>query len=207
MDILLSNAQRSAGWLLIVGGMLAIVGAFWPPYKQWSAPQAEALRIIAEHPIGWRCIHAGFASGTVVSALGLAVLAYALRGRPGAELALIVAVAYAIGGTLWLTNLAVRLSATPWAANELVATGSIPAAYMPWRRFNGLLFAAFSTIAYACVAGLGWTIFRSSIAPSWTGWLFVVWGLSAGFVVGATVPFIAYVPFVVLGVLLVKGAG
>lgn len=139
--------------------------------------------------------------------LGLAVLAYALRGRPGGTLALIVAVAYAVGGTLWLANLAVRLSATPWAANELVATGVIPPAYTPWRIFNGLLFAAFSTIPYGSVTGLGGVILRSTVAPVWTGWLFIVWGLSAGFVVGATVPFIAYVPLVLLGAFLVKGTG
>lgn len=52
MDAFLATSQRTAGWLLVAGGMLAIVGAFWPPYKQWSAPLPEALRVIAAHPIG-----------------------------------------------------------------------------------------------------------------------------------------------------------
>ena len=158
MDPIVATSQRAVAWLLITGGMLAVVGAFWPPYRQWSAPLPEALRVIASHPIGWRCIHAGFGSGTIVSMLGLAALASALRGRPGGEQALLVAVAYGVGGTLWLVNIAIRLSATPWAAHELVATGSIPPTYMVWRSFNGVLFAAFSAIAYACVAGLGWVV-------------------------------------------------
>lgn len=54
-------------------------------------------------------------------------------GAPLDDLALIVAVAYAVGGALWIANLAIRLSATPWAADALVAMGAIPPAYAPWR--------------------------------------------------------------------------
>lgn len=126
--------QRWAGWLLAVGGMLAVAGAFTPPYRQWSAPLPEALRVIASHPIGWRLIHAGFVLGTLVSLFGLAVLAY------GTD------------------------------------------------------------------AGLGWLVLRTGIAPTWTGWLFVVWGLSAGFVLGSNVPFIAYVPFAMLGSFLIRAS-
>lgn len=202
---LLAAPLRLAGWVLVAGGMLAIVGAFWPPYRQWSAPLPEALRVIAAHPVGWRCIHAGFASGTVVATFGLALLAYALRGQPGGAHALLTAVAWGLGGSLWLANIAIRLSATRLAADELVVTGAIPTWYAAWKTCNGILFAAFSALAYGAVAGLGWTILRSAIAASWMGWLFVAWGLSAGFVVGASVPFIAYVPFVVLGISLVRG--
>lgn len=35
---------RLAGWLLVAGGSLAVVGAFWPPHRQWSAPLEEGLR-------------------------------------------------------------------------------------------------------------------------------------------------------------------
>lgn len=183
-----------------------MVGAFWPPYKQWSAPLPEALRVIADHPIGWRCIHAGFLFGTVVSTLGLSVLAYGLRGQSGGALALAVAVAFGIASVLWFTNMAFRLSVTTWAADELVATGTIPATYTPWKSFAALLFAFFSSLGYLSVAGCGWTILLAGIGPRWLGWLLVGWGLSAGFVFGANVPFIMYVAFVLLGAFLVRGS-
>ncbi len=160
--------------------------------------------MIAAHPVGWRLIHAGFLLGTIVSAIGLASFAVQLRGTPGQLQALAVAVAYGVAAALWSVNIAVRLTVTPWAAEQLLASGEIPPAYAPWKAFNGVLFALFSALAYCAVAGLGWAVLRSGVAPAWAGWLFVAWGLSAGFVVGATVPFIAYVPFVVLGVLLLR---
>ena len=188
-----------SGWLLIVGGLLAVIGAFWPPYRQWSAPLEEALRIIASHPIGWRCIHAGFVGGTVVSALGLAMLAYALRGAAGGSAARVSAVLFAVAAGLWLVNIAYRLSVMPWAANELVATGIVPATYAPWRSFAKLLFAGFSALGYLAVAASGWSALQASLTSPWVGWLLVVWGLSGGFVFGANVPFIMYVAFIVLG--------
>ncbi len=205
MEGLLAGSRHAAGWLLIAGGMLAIVGAFWPPYAQWSSPLEPSLRIIHAHPIGWRCIHAGFASGTVVSTLGLALLAYALRGRTGGGHALLVAVLWSTGAVFWIANIAIRLGVTPWAAAELVRAGSLPGGYAAWRAFERLLFAAFAVLAYASVAGLGWTVLRGALAPAWTGWLLVAWGATGGFVVGANVPFVAYVPLVIVGGFLVRG--
>ena len=89
--------------------------------------------MIAAHPLGWRLIHAGFLSGTIVSAIGLASFAVQLRGTPGQLQALAVAVAYGVATALWSVNIAVRLTVTPWAAQQLLASGEIPPAYAAWK--------------------------------------------------------------------------
>jgi hypothetical protein len=198
------GAFRVAGWLLLAGGACAIIGAFCPPYRQWSAPQEEGFRAIAGNPVGWWCIHTGFFLGTVFSALGLASLASVLHRRSGGEWALVAAVAFGIAATAWIANIAYRLSIWKWAADVYVATGTTPDVFDPLRRWAAMLFAIFAFLGYASVACLGVAMLRAELGPAWLGWATVACGLSAGFVVGYNVPFIMYVPFAALGVALAR---
>jgi len=199
------GALRLAGWLLLAGGMFAIVGAFCPPYRQWSAPQEEGFRAIAGNPVGWWCINTGFLVGTVLAALGLATLASVLYRRAGGEWALLAAVAFGFAATAWIANIAYRLSIWSWAAETYVATGVTPEVFVPLRLWAGMLFAIFAVVGYASVACLGAATLRAELGPVWLGWATVACGLTAGFVVGYNVPFIMYVPFAALGVALLRG--
>jgi hypothetical protein len=71
---------RVGGWLVTIGASLALVGAAWPPYKQWYSALAEALRVIATHLIGWLMIHLGFLSGTIVA--GWTAITIGIVGAP-----------------------------------------------------------------------------------------------------------------------------
>jgi hypothetical protein len=190
---------RNAGWWLVAGGLLAVVGAFWPPYRQWIAPLEEGLRVIAAHPIGWKMIHAGFVTGTWTVVVGLCVLAIALHGRDGGTLALVTAVLFGVAAVCWSLNISFRLSTTVQAAQHLVATGSIPDDYAASSKLNSYLFAGFSVLAYLSVATLGWVVLQSDLASRAVGWLLIVWGLSFGFVIGRNVPVVAYVPAIIVG--------
>src|SRR5262245_55989771 len=189
MEPLARGALRVAGWLLLAGGVLAIAGAFCPPYRQWTAPQEEGFRAIAGNPIGWWCIHTGFFLGTVVSALGLATLASALQRRAGGDWALIAVVLFGIAGTAWIVNRAYRVSIWNWAAQMFVETGTTPDVFVPLRQWAGILFAVFAVVGYASVACLGMATLRAAQGPAWLGWAIVACGLSAGYVVGYNVPF------------------
>lgn len=203
LEPLSPSAFRLAGWLLI-GAAFAILGAFCPPYRQWTAGQEEGFRAIAGNPVGWWCIHTGFFLGTVFSALGLATLASVLHRRVGGEWALLAAVAFGIAGTAWIANIAYRLSIWNWAAETYVKTGITPDVFVPLSRWAGMLFAVFSLVGYASVASLGVGMLRAGLGPVWLGWATVVCGVSAGFVVGYNVPFIMYVPLFALGVTLLQ---
>ena len=195
---------RLVGWLLVTGSVLAILGAFCPPYRQWTAPVEEGFRAIAGNPIGWWCIHAGFFLGTVVSALGLALLASALHRRTGGEWALIAAVAFGFAAMAWIVNIAYRVSIWNWAAQAFVQTGRTPDYFAPLQRWAGMLFAVFSVVGYGSVAALGVAVLRADLGPAWLRWGTIVWGLSGGLVVGYNVPFLMYVPFLAWGAVLLR---
>jgi hypothetical protein len=189
---------------LVVGGGLAIFGGVLPPYRQWFAPLEEGLRVIATHRLGWWSIHACFLLGTIVAAAGLALVAFDMRGQPGGVASSITAIAFGFAAVFWAITIVCRLSVNPWAAEQLLQSGSIPAAFEPWRRFTSLMFAAYSALGYASVAGVGVVLLQADRGPRWLGWLVVVWGASAGFVFGANVPLIMYIPFVIQGGILLQ---
>ena len=204
MEIQGNSEFRLAGWLLLAGGLFAIAGAMCPPYRQWTGTQEEGFRAIAGNQVGWWCIHGGFFLGTVLSAIGLAVLASVLNARDGGKWALIAAVAFAIAGSAWIVNIAYRLSVWSWAAQTFVATGLTPSAFEPLRRWAGLLFVVFSFVGYSSVACLGAAMLRAELGPTWLRWGTLACGATAGFVVGANVPFIMYVPLAALGAVLLR---
>jgi hypothetical protein len=186
--------------LLSAGGAVALAGAFCPPYKQWYSPLPDALRIIAAHPIGWRCIHAGFFAGTVIAALGFAVLARASETESQRTLATVAAAAFGFATIFWSCNIAFRVSLTPWAANEFVSTGTIPAMYAPLERYVSILFGAFVALAAVALACTGGLVLRSGIAPRWVGWTALGVGVIGAPMVGMIGPWVLYVPVVMLGV-------
>ena len=200
----MNDPARNAGWMLIVGTSLAFIGAGWPPYKQWYSPLEEALRVIASHPIGWRCIHTGFAAGTVITALGLAVFANARAGQPGSVYATVAAVAYSMATVFWIADIAYRLSVTPWAANEFVSTGTIPSVYAPLQRMSALTFSAFSAMAAVASVSVAGAAFQSGAAPRWVAWTSLGVGIVAAPLVAMIGPWVLYVPFLTLGIALVR---
>ncbi len=205
MDPALAQVVRHAAWWFFVGGCLGLIGGCWPPYRQWSAPLEEGLRVIAAHPTGWRLIHTGFLTGIWMLAVGALILAYALRGAPGGTAALVAACLVSAGAVAWSLNIAYRLSATVWAANRLVQSGAVPESYRAWKTLAGYLFAAFSVLSYASVAATGTVVLQSGLASRSVGWLMIAWGATLGFVVGSNVPLIAYIPYIILGGLVLRG--
>ncbi len=205
MDPALAQVVRNAAWWLVVGGSLGFVGAVWPPYRQWSAPLEEGLRVISAHPIGWKMIHLGFVTGIWTLVAGLSLLAWSLSGRPGVTPATVSAVLLALAALAWTADIVLRLGPTVWAADSLVATGAVPEAFGAWRGVRGVLFAVFSVLAYLAVAGTGWAMLDAGLVSRTLGWVLVAWGLSLGFGFGYNVPVVAYIPFMVLGGFLLRG--
>ena len=205
MDAADTNHLRLAGALLLVGGIAFNVGAFSPPWEQWSAPLLRALEVIGQRRIAWYWIHAWFVVGVLVTVLGFVALAHALRTRPDASLFVtLVATTYVTGAVFWLINIAFRASVQVWAAAEVVRTGAIPVEYEPWRRWAGLLFLAYMVLAYLAIAGLGLLVLRTGLAPRWAGWFAIALGLTGGGVVGMTVPLVVHLPLMLIGAFLMR---
>jgi len=191
---------RAAGWLLTIGGLIAIAAACTPPYKQWYAPLPEAMQTIAEHPIAWRVINGGFLVGTIVAALGFAALTVGARARSGETFALLGSVAFGVGTLFWVLNLVHRMSVQSWAAAEFVANGSIPGFFFPQQTQAAFHFGLFAVFAFGGVALAGWSVLTNMIAPRWVGHTMLWVGIIGAPIVTFIGPWVLYVPIVILGV-------
>jgi hypothetical protein len=201
-------ALRVAGGLFLAGGLTFALGACSPPQEQWSAPPRRALEVIASHPTAWIWIHACFAAGVVLTILGFAAFALALAHAPRAALlAALARDAYLAGAVLWLANIAFRVTVQAAAAAELVRTGALPAAYAAGQQWVDTLFALYMALAYLAAAAVGWIVLRTAIAPRWSGWFAVAFGLTAGGVVGASVPALVHLPLMIVGSALLRRRG
>ena len=65
---------RTAALLLLIGGIVFLVGAFWPPWEQWYSPLKRSLQVIGEHRAAWYWIHTCFVIGVVLTMLGFFIL-------------------------------------------------------------------------------------------------------------------------------------
>ena len=196
---------RSAALLLLIGGIVFLVGAFWPPWEQWYSPLKRSLQVIGEHRTAWYWIHACFVVGVVLTMLGFVALAGARRqAQTGSTLADLAATLYVVGAVFWLVSIAFRMTVQVWAANEVITTGAIPPGYEAWHRFSGVLFMLYMAMAYVACAGLGWDVLRTGMVARWAGWFAIAFGLSAGAVVGRNIPLMVHFPLMIIAVLLLR---
>jgi len=196
---------RTAALLLLIGGIVFLVGAFWPPWEQWYSPLKRSLQVIGEHRTAWYWIHTCFVIGVVLTMLGFVALAAARhRAGSGSTLTDITATLYVVGGVFWLVSVAFRVTVQVWAANEVIATGAIPTTYEAWHRFSGVLFMLYMAMAYLACAALGWDVLRTGLVARWAGWFAIAFGLSAGAVVGRNVPLMVHIPLMIIAVLLLR---
>ena len=200
-----SSDLRTAALLLLIGGIVFLVGAFWPPWEQWYSPLKRSLEVIGEHRAAWYWIHTCFVIGVVLTMLGFVALAGARnRAGSGSTLTDVTAALYVVGGVCWLVSVAFRVTVQVWAANEVIATDAIPATYEAWHRFSGVMFMLYIAMAYLACAGLGWDVLRTGMVSRWAGWFAIAFGLSAGAVVGRNVPMMVHIPLLIIAVLLLK---
>jgi hypothetical protein len=198
-----------AAALLVLGPALGLFGfydrAIW---RVWMAPRDEHLRIVAAHRRGWTMVNVGFTVATVLTSGGLFLLAGAVDANDGVRAILAAdAVAYLLGGTLWLAVLAVRTRTTPTIAG-LVAAGSPtePAEALLGAAVGGL-FASFCLIVSGSLVVLGGALAVGGVVVP-VGWLIagigalcVVWFLRTD----DLIPAVLYIPTLILGLALLGG--
>jgi hypothetical protein len=196
---------RTAAWLLLIGGIVFLVGAFSPPSEQWTSPLKRSLQVIGEHRAAWYWIHACFVVGVVLTMLGFVAFAGARnRSGSGSTLTDLVTALYVVGAGFWLVSITFRVTVQVWAASEVVATGAIPATYESWHKFSSALFMLYMIMAYLACAGIGWEVLRAGMVAKWAGWFAIAFGLSGGAVVGRNVPLMVHIPLIIIAILLLR---
>src|SRR5262249_35915042 len=126
-----SSVPRGWGWLLVSGAVVFWIGAVTPPYRQWMGVSVEEyLTIVGTHRANWYAMHGCFALGTVLTMLGLAGLGDGLRISSVRPWPTIACVLFQTAATLWLVQIAFRVSVPLWAFSELRQTGHVPSVYL-----------------------------------------------------------------------------
>jgi len=195
------------GWLLVVGSLSFIVGAFNPAVWQvWSAPLDAQLRLIHDAPLAWSITNALFFIATVLTAAGLWFVPERVgeKRRMAAQAA---AVGYLLAASAWLASLTFRLTVTPDAAATFVSAGSLDPTYILMNHWALGLFGAFTYVAGGSLVALGVALLSGRNLSAAVGWFSILVGLviTIGYAIfGDMPPFVAYLPTGLLGLVLLR---
>jgi hypothetical protein len=119
-----------------------------------------------------------FAVGAGLTLAGLAALTGQLNRQPAVGPMATAALALAaLASTLWIANLAFRLTVTVRAADALAAGDVVPDWYEPINAWTGAFWAGATLSGGLAMIGFGLAVARVGILPGWTGWLAVGLGL------------------------------
>ena len=210
-----TETRRSALWagsLLVVGSIVAWIGAFSPMLmmpREDIASNEVWLRFVAGHELSMVVRDGGFLGGAILTVLGFAALTATFRSAGERLLSELALFSYLLGAVFWVMHLAFRLTATLAAARETVATGVVPAYFdaAPLAGFFSLLVGVYWVLAYIAIAAYGAVVLRTQVLPKWLGWSAI---LSSVFFactgIGDALPLLIHVIPFVMGVVLLQRA-
>jgi hypothetical protein len=152
------SALKLSGAVTFVGSILFLIAAFSPISRVYALPTAEnKLGMITGSPTAWVISQTLFALGAIVTALGIALAAYALRDRPSVLLFFTATAFLAAGAAAWSWHVYLR-AAEPAA----FVNGSLP----------GWHFALYTLLTMAALLLIGIALQRMGF-PTWAGWLLI----------------------------------
>ena len=200
---------RLTGILLLSGAVLFWIGAFWPPYKQWTTSDVkEYLSIIHTHKINWYIIHGFFIAGILITLFAVQLFSQSLQSAGAGKIySSTGSTAFLFGSSFWIINIAFRLSVTIWAAGQLAEKNILPDSFQTWMNWSNLLFAIYMILAYTGTGFLGLALKETSLLPMWVSWLCIVFGFVAvpGYLVRFPFfapPLMVYLPLIITAVMI-----
>ena len=165
------------GGVLVAGLATFLVGAVcWR--LEYQGPLHESLPAVHRNRRRWTWIHVWMVAGTLVTCAGLAGVTVILDEPTATVLAAMAAAAYVAGAVGWIASITFRLTAVPWAAQQVVTAGDVPDGFAAYDRWSGALYCVHMLTAYAASAVLGLAVLVSGTLPAWLGWTGVGWGLA-----------------------------
>jgi hypothetical protein len=171
---------RSAGFLMLFGGIIFWLGAFYPPYKQWmTSDLKEYLTIINAYQTNWYVIHGLFLSGVLLSVFGIQVLSKTLHLRDkNSSFAIIGAASFFLGSIFWIFNIAFRVTVEVSAAKQLARTGTLADWFPVLTGWTNLVFSFFMVISYFAIGCIGYAMKTTFLVPKWICWFCIILGFA-----------------------------
>jgi hypothetical protein len=206
----MTEAATVAGWLLVAGPALGTIALSNPALvKIWTGSREFYLASIDAHRWAWYVANAGFATATLLTTAGLAVLAGAADvSTTRGALLLAAAVVYALGGVPWLMIQAIR-ALLDLALARMIAAGE------PTQPAESLLGALTSGLFGSFVLTTAVTLIALAAILACTGGVAVPVAVVAGVVAALvllgqlltrdTIPAFLYGPTLLIGIALLAG--
>ena len=192
MESFSQREMHITGWLLLIGAVIFWIGACSPPYKQWTSPLKEYLQIVGSHRWQWYWIHFCFLLATILTVIGVRVLASLLQRNSESMFSEMGSVGFSVACVLWIVSIAFRVTADYEAGVLLNQSGSMPEWITPLHHWSGLMFAIFMVLGYASEAMIGKALMSTTLVPAWVGTTCFYFGLAG--VVGYIVRFPLFDP-------------
>lgn len=188
------HPDKTSTGIIIVGSVLFLIAAFSPISRIFGIRDtAERLEIITAAPIQWIAAQVLFALGSLVTAVGIGMLAYRMSGQSFAIYLYSTTVLTGIGALLWSWHVYMR-AVDP----ALFTSGGIPF----W------LFGGYSLMTILGLALMGIALLQAPIQP-WVGSLALgtaVLFLLLGLLFRDMPPLVYYVVTLTVGVALYRMA-
>jgi hypothetical protein len=190
----LPTPDRATALTIVIGSILFLAAAFSPISRVFGIRAAtQRLDIILGAPNQWAVAQLLFALGSLVTVVGIGMLAYRMSGHGVAVYLRMAAAVMGIGALLWTWHVFVRA-----VEPALFTAGQIPVA----------LFAGYSLLTIIGLALLGFALLQAGYQP-WVAWLamgsaalFLVLGLAFG----DMPPLVYYLVTLTIGIVLFRAA-
>ena len=148
------STERVAATILLVGSVLFLTAAFLPVSQVFAEPSPAAkLEIITSNRTAWSTAQVLFGLGASIAAIGLGLVAYHLRGTPGAVWAYIGLAAVILGAVFWDGHVYLR---------AIDPEGFVEGGPIGW------LFTAYALLTQAGLLAFGVSYLRAGY-PAWLG--------------------------------------
>jgi hypothetical protein len=206
------TTDRSTGWLLVTGGVLALaVNAVFPRVDDpWDT--AAVLSMMAENETRRQLSFLGVTVAILTLAAGVSGIQRLVRGGPGESWARLGLAGVQLGAVLLVASVGLGLAATP-AAVSWVEAGSLDAG-------TELAIAATLNVAddhiwfmsiisfWAGLGAIGVGMSRTGHFPRWSGWVIAGVGFAAAGIVGVPLAYGVESPalLIVFGILATASA-
>jgi hypothetical protein len=163
------------------------------------------LSVVFTNSTLWQWTNILYISGTIVTILGLALLATQLRDAGDRVFSSLGLLTFVLGAVLWIIYGAFSLSIDLWAAQEMARTAAIPDYYVPLTRWTQTLFIIDTILFFFGLLAYGGALLTTRVLPHWVGWLTIVYVLAGSGLFAYThdfIPTFHYLLLIVMGILL-----